>query len=49
MLQKLPPLFDIERANKLHPVRYEDSMNTVLQQELIRYKKILNIYKLLFK
>lgn len=30
MLQKLPQLYDEEKANRLHPVQYEESMNTVL-------------------
>jgi hypothetical protein len=27
---KLPPLFNIEKANLMHPVSYNESMNTVL-------------------
>lgn len=40
LLDKLPPLFDVEKASLKHPVSYEESMNTVLQQELIRYLSI---------
>lgn len=27
---KLPPLYDLEKSSKKHPVKYEESMNTVL-------------------
>lgn len=30
LLDQLPPLFDVEKAAIKHPVRYEESMNTVL-------------------
>lgn len=33
----LAPLFDIEEINKKYPTRYEESMNTVVIQEAIRY------------
>lgn len=42
---KLPKPFDTEYANKRHPICYEDSMNTVLQQELLRYNKLLGIVR----
>jgi len=31
VLEKLPKNFDIDEASKRHPIKYEESMNTVLQ------------------
>jgi len=45
LLAKLPKNFDIEYAAKKHPICYEDSMNTVLQQELLRYNKLLSVVR----
>jgi len=36
----MPPNFDLEEAQKKHPIKYEDSMNTVLAQELLRYNAL---------
>lgn len=41
MLEKLPREFDIEAVSKKLPILYEQCMNTVLQQELIRYNKMI--------
>lgn len=30
ILSKIPPNYDIIEASKRHPIKYEDSMNTVL-------------------
>ncbi|OXU22263.1 hypothetical protein TSAR_003308 [Trichomalopsis sarcophagae] len=38
---RLPELFDIEEAQKLHPASYAESMNTVLIQEMERYNVLL--------
>lgn len=40
---RIPPLFDIERADIAFPVVYSESMNTVLTQELIRFNRLIAI------
>ena len=42
ILEKIPPNFDIDEAAKRHPIMYNESMNTVLQQELLRFNKLLS-------
>lgn len=37
---KIPPMYDIEKALILFPVRYDESMNTVLTQELMRFNRL---------
>lgn len=39
---RVPPEYDIERALIMFPVRYEESMNTVLTQELIRFNRLIH-------
>lgn len=34
-------MFNVKAAEKKYPVRYEQSMNTVLTQELIRYNNLI--------
>lgn len=43
ILSRLPPAFDVERALLDFPARYDESMNTVLTQELIRFNGLTNI------
>jgi dynein heavy chain len=38
---RIPAEFDIEKALILFPVRYDESMNTVLTQELIRFNRLV--------
>lgn len=45
ILSKLPPGYDIEKALLDFPVRYDESMNTVLTQELIRFNVLTNTIK----
>ena len=40
-----PPAFDYEAIFKKFPTEYEESMNTVLIQEVIRYNVLLNLMK----
>ena len=38
--------FDIEEISMLYPVAYEESMNTVLIQECIRYNKLIEVMEI---
>ncbi|XP_061847983.1 dynein axonemal heavy chain 3 [Colius striatus] len=45
ILSKLPSGFDVEEVMKLYPVLYEESMNTVLRQELIRFNRLTEVVR----
>ncbi|XP_076997717.1 dynein axonemal heavy chain 3 [Tamandua tetradactyla] len=45
ILSKLPNDFDLEMVGKLYPVIYEESMNTVLRQELIRFNRLTKVVR----
>jgi dynein heavy chain, axonemal len=42
---KTPEVFDIEQIMKKYPTDYNESMNTVLVQELVRYNRLLAVMK----
>ena len=43
ILSRLPEPFDVEVISMRYPVKYEDSMNTVLVQECLRYNKLVEV------
>ena len=45
ILSKFPPPFDIEMVMNKYPVIYEESMNTVLRQELIRFNRLTTVVR----
>lgn len=38
---RTPPVIDLEMVGKKYPTSYEESMNTVLFQECVRYNRLL--------
>ena len=45
ILSKLPPDFNLEHVMELYPVVYNESMNTVLRQELIRFNRLTSVVR----
>lgn len=45
IMHRLPENFDVEKAQLKYPVRYEESMNQVLCQEMLRYNRLLDIIR----
>ncbi|XP_067102135.1 dynein axonemal heavy chain 1 [Osmerus mordax] len=43
IVQKIPPLINVVEVMAKYPVMYEESMNTVLLQEVIRYNRLLEV------
>jgi dynein heavy chain len=37
--------YDVESVKKVYPVKYEESMNTVLVQELVRYNRLIKVIR----
>lgn len=45
ILRDVPKPFNIKAAEKKYPVRYEQSMNTVLTMELLRFNKLIGVIR----
>ena len=45
ILSRLPPDFNMSQVQKRYPIKYNESMNTVLLQELIRFNKLLRVIR----
>ncbi|XP_051768758.1 dynein axonemal heavy chain 1 [Ctenopharyngodon idella] len=43
IVEKIPNLINVQEVMNKYPVMYEESMNTVLVQEVIRYNKLLSV------
>jgi dynein heavy chain len=45
ILRRLPPPFDVEKAAARYPVRYEESLNQVLCQEMLRFNRLTAVIR----
>ena len=43
LVDQIPPNFDIDKVLQTYSIKYEESMNTVLIQELIRYNRLITV------
>lgn len=43
VLQRLPKKFIIDDVRKSHPVKHDESLNSVLHQELMRYNNLIDV------
>ncbi|KAJ3118419.1 Dynein heavy chain 7, axonemal [Phlyctochytrium bullatum] len=43
ILQRIPSIFNVEAAVQRYPVNYNESMNTVLIQEMIRFNRLIQV------
>ena len=44
--KRTPPVYDFDAVYKKYPTDYNESMNTVLTQEIIRYNRLLEVMKI---
>ena len=45
ILERIPPLFDIADISARFPTQYEESMNTILVQECMRFNKLTAVVR----